>query len=106
MLSSIYRETIILHYYDNLSVKQISKKLNVPEGTVSWRLKVARSKIKEEFEDLQIEFLVYCDFYSHILQSGMSVSIILSMHVLLNKPNIGFISLNDMEDQVCKRKAE
>ena len=43
MLSSIYRETIILHYYDNLSVKQISEKLNIPEGTISWRLKVARN---------------------------------------------------------------
>ena len=53
MLSSIYRETIILHYYDDLSVKQISEKLNIPEGTVSWRLKVARSKIKEEFENME-----------------------------------------------------
>lgn len=76
------------------------------KGKTSIRILKHFTKIKEEFEDLQIEFLVYCDFYSHILQSGMSVSIILSMHVLLNKPNIGFISLNDMEDQVCKRKAE
>ena len=53
MLSSIYRETIILHYYDNLSVKQISEKLNIPEGTVSWRLKVARSKIKEEIDNME-----------------------------------------------------
>lgn len=53
MLSSIYRETIILHYYDNLSVKQISEKLNIPEGTISWRLKVARSKIKEEIENME-----------------------------------------------------
>ncbi len=53
MLSSIYRETIILHYYDNLSVKQISEKLNIPEGTISWRLKVARNKIKEEIENME-----------------------------------------------------
>lgn len=53
MLSSIYRETIILHYYDDLSVKQISEKLNIPEGTISWRLKVARNKIKEEFENME-----------------------------------------------------
>ena len=49
---------------------------------------------------------MYCDFYFHILQSCMSVCINLSMRVLLNKPKIGFISLNDMEDQVCERKAE
>ncbi len=53
MLSSIYRETIILYYYDNFSVKQISEKLNIPEGTISWRLKVARNKIKEEFENME-----------------------------------------------------
>ena len=53
MLSSIYRETIILHYYDNLSVKEISEKLNIPEGTISWRLKVARNKIKEELENME-----------------------------------------------------
>ena len=76
------------------------------KGKSSIRILKHLTKIKEECEDLQIEFLVYCDFYSHILQSGMSVCINLSMHVLLNKPKIGFISLNDLEDQVCEKKAE
>ena len=31
MLSKQYREIIILHYYDNLTVKQISEKLCIPE---------------------------------------------------------------------------
>ena len=70
MLSSIYRETIILHYYDNLSVKQISKKLNVPEGTVSWRLKVARSKIKEEFENMEESALKPIKMKINIYGSG------------------------------------
>ena len=46
MLSSIYRDIIILHYYDGLSTKQISEQLNIPEGTVTWRLSEARKKLK------------------------------------------------------------
>ena len=34
MLSSIYREIIVLYYYDGLPTKMISEKLNIPEGTV------------------------------------------------------------------------
>ena len=46
MLSSIYRNIIILYYYDGLSTKQISQKLKIPEGTVTWRLSEARRKLK------------------------------------------------------------
>ena len=50
MLSAIYRNIIILYYYDGLSTKQISEKLNIPEGTVTWRLSEARKKLKKEYE--------------------------------------------------------
>ena len=50
MLSAIYRDIIILYYYDGLSTKQISEKLNIPEGTVTWRLSAGRSKLKQELE--------------------------------------------------------
>ena len=33
MLSEIYRNIIILYYYDGLSTKEIADKLNIPEGT-------------------------------------------------------------------------
>ena len=52
MLSEIYRNIIILYYYDGLSTKQIADKLNVPEGTVTWRLSEGRKKIKKEFDDM------------------------------------------------------
>lgn len=52
MLSEIYRNIIILYYYDNLSTKEISERLNIPEGTVTWRLSAARKKIKKEFDDM------------------------------------------------------
>lgn len=47
-LSKIYREIVIFHYYDGLSVKEISEKLGVPSGTVTWRLSEARNKLKKE----------------------------------------------------------
>ena len=52
MLSSIYRDIIILYYYDGLSTKRIAEKLNIPEGTVTWRLSEARKKIKKECDDM------------------------------------------------------
>lgn len=48
MLSSIYRNIIILYYYEGLSTKQISERLKIPEGTITWRLAEARKKIKKE----------------------------------------------------------
>ena len=50
MLSAMYRDIIILHYYDGLSVEQISAKLDIAEGTVKWRLSEARRKLKNALE--------------------------------------------------------
>ena len=52
MLSKQYREIIILHYYDNLTVKQISEKLCIPEGTITWRLSEARRKLTKECNEM------------------------------------------------------
>lgn len=53
MLSELYRTIIILYYYDGLSVKEISDRLHIPEGTVTWRLSVGRKKLKKEFENMK-----------------------------------------------------
>lgn len=52
MLSRIYRDIIILYYYDGLSTKQIAERLEIPAGTVSWRLSEARRKLKKECNDM------------------------------------------------------
>ncbi len=52
MLSKVYRNIIILYYYDGLSTKQISEKLNLPEGTVTWRLSEARKRLKKECAEM------------------------------------------------------
>ena len=46
-MSAAYRDIIVMHYYDNLSCKAISQKLGMPEGTIMYRLSMARNKIKE-----------------------------------------------------------
>lgn len=53
MLSAIYRNILILYYYDGLSVNEISERLSVPEGTVTWRLSRAREKLKKECKDME-----------------------------------------------------
>jgi len=52
-LSRMYRDIIILHYYDGLSTKQISEHLSIPEGTVTWRLSEARKKLKKECNHME-----------------------------------------------------
>ena len=52
-LSKLYRDIIILRYYDGLSTKQISERLNLPEGTVTWRLSEARKKLKKECNNME-----------------------------------------------------
>ena len=52
MLSALYRDIVVLYYYDGLSTKQISEKLHVPEGTITWRLSEARKKLKKECDTM------------------------------------------------------
>ncbi len=46
-LSDALYQTVILYYFDNLSVADIAEIMECPEGTVKYRLSVARAKIKE-----------------------------------------------------------
>lgn len=57
MLSAMYRDIIILRYYEGLSTKAVSEKLGIPEGTVKWRLTEARKKLKKECETMEITAL-------------------------------------------------
>lgn len=52
MLSEIYRNVIVLYYYNGLSTKEISDKLGIPEGTITWRLSEGRKKLKKELNDM------------------------------------------------------
>lgn len=47
-LSEEIRKTLILYYFDEMTAKEISAALDVPQGTVLWRLNYAKKKIKTE----------------------------------------------------------
>ena len=70
MLSSLYRDIIVHYYYDDLSVKQISEKLNIPEGTVTWRLSEGRKKLKKECDSMKESALRPVELVISISGSG------------------------------------
>lgn len=47
-LSEVQRQTVILYYFDDFSVAEISKAMECPIGTVTYRLSSARKLIKSE----------------------------------------------------------
>ena len=44
-LPAVFRETILLHYYQGLGIAEIAQMLELPEGTISSRLSRARRKL-------------------------------------------------------------
>lgn len=50
-LEEIFREVVILYYFEELSVREIAKILSVSEGTVKSRLSRARVKLKQFLEN-------------------------------------------------------
>lgn len=55
VLSDTLYQTVILYYFDGLSVSEISEIMDCPTGTVTYRLSAARAKIKEgvlQYENL------------------------------------------------------
>lgn len=47
-LELVYREVILLYFYEQLSIKEIAHILNVPEGTVKSRLSRGKKALKEK----------------------------------------------------------
>ena len=45
-LPSVFRETVLLHYYQGLGISEIAQMLDLPEGTISSRLSRARKKLE------------------------------------------------------------
>lgn len=49
-LEEIYREVLLLYYYEGYSVKEIAGMLRVPQGTVKSRLARSRERLREILE--------------------------------------------------------
>ena len=59
MLSRGYRDILVLHYFDGLSVDTISETLSIPRGTVTWRLSEGRKKVKKGLDSPMNETALY-----------------------------------------------
>ena len=67
------KECILMYYYEELSIKEIAKILNIKEGTVKSRLYTARQSMKAELEEHE-------DSYGIPLMSCISYSLIKEAH--------------------------
>lgn len=52
MLEDPYRRTVLLHYFDELSLADIARRENVPASTVRWRLKRALEQLRERLDQV------------------------------------------------------
>ena len=52
-LTAIQYQTILLYYFDGMSVPEIAACMECPEGTVKYRLSAARGKIKQGVQDYE-----------------------------------------------------
>jgi RNA polymerase sigma-70 factor (ECF subfamily) len=51
-LSLEYRTVITLYYFQDMRIKEIAEVLQIPQGTVKWRLSKAKSKLKEKLSEV------------------------------------------------------
>ncbi|MBL4937336.1 sigma-70 family RNA polymerase sigma factor [Clostridium sp. YIM B02515] len=49
-MSKVYREILIKFYFEKKSIKEISKELYTPQGTVKWYLYEAKRKLREDIK--------------------------------------------------------
>ena len=54
-LSEDIKRTLVLYYFDEMTTKEIASLLDIPQGTVLWRLNFAKKKIKKEVEKYEEE---------------------------------------------------
>lgn len=45
-----YREVILLHYYENLTTREMAEILHIPAGTISTRLRAAKKLLRTKLE--------------------------------------------------------
>lgn len=55
-LTEKIRETVKLHYFEELSVAEIAQKLSLPVGTVKWRLSEGRKQLRKEYGIMDKEY--------------------------------------------------
>lgn len=86
-LSPIYSEVLVLMYYEQCSIKEISSILHVPEGTVKSRLNSAKLKLKEEILAYEEKNQIKLDFRA----DTFSVLLPLVYHTVMNKHQLATV---------------
>ncbi len=70
-LAESYRRVIVKHYFHNMSVKEISAELKLPEGTVKSRLDFGRKQIRKGFDEMKkYQEVSYMPQYLAVRNSG------------------------------------
>lgn len=67
-LSEKIRETVHLHYFENLSIAQIAEKLSLPAGTVKWRLCEGRRQLRKEYGIMEKEYNEHEDLVARVMR--------------------------------------
>lgn len=80
------KEIFELYYKKNLSIKEISEKLNVSENTIKSSLSRGKQKIKEKFKQTSIILLILCLF---VTTSVIAISIINYIKSLFETNSVG-----------------
>lgn len=88
-LPLIYREVLVLMYYEQCSIKEIADILQVPEGTVKSRLSSAKQKLKEEIQAYEQENQIKLDFR----EEAFGLLLPLIYQSLENSHSVPFISV-------------
>jgi len=52
-LSLEFRTVITLYYFQDMRIKEIARALQIPQGTVKWRLSKAKEKLREKLSEAQ-----------------------------------------------------
>ena len=67
-LSEKIRETIYLHYFEDLSISEIAKKLSLPAGTVKWRLCEGRRQLRKEYGIMEKDYNEREDIVTRVMR--------------------------------------
>lgn len=78
MLPEAQEEVMKLFYFEQLSIKEISKKLNIPEGTIKSRIFAAKKKLKELINGYEEKEQTSIDFQSDALLASLGSGVVYS----------------------------
>lgn len=75
MLPEAQEEVMRLFYFEQLTIKEISSKLNVADGTIKSRIFAAKKKLKELIESYEEKEQTSIDFQSDVLAASLASGI-------------------------------